>query len=495
METNVEPIGGEILEKITQFKWGFDTIIKNMLDIFLVVDSNQNVRFVSPSLEEILGYSLKEMIGTNAFDLVYHEDRGWLMDSFKEVLRTDIRKTDEYRVVHKNGEVKYFESKVVHVLTDEDNLVVVSIRDITHRKHMEMELENRKNRYEGLQNSLKTYSNDLSEVKEVSELEKRLIKEIKLIIPNANPTIYKSESNKHSEYLTAGKLHYVEDHVLVLIGKREEMSYILSINASSIAEPMDAVWLETVVYYTIMVFESLQVIENLMTKVEKTLESRDRPQWIVRLLFNLSEKQRMELSSDLHDTVLQEQIHLLNNLETIRKENAFDQETQNQLIEIGYGMKDAINQIRTTTNELLPPFLREVGLVKALDHLFEHTQESSPFQIKFTTENTSSLSLDEETTIAIYRIVQELLNNAIKHSEASSLYVQMIYGADRMLQLEYTDDGKGFDMERLNPSYTNMGLSGIRERVRSLNGNIEFSSKPKSGLHVKLQIPTTVKAV
>jgi signal transduction histidine kinase len=135
--------------------------------------------------------------------------------------------------------------------------------------------------------------------------------------------------------------------------------------------------------------------------------------------------------------------------------------------------------------------LRELGLIRALENLLENTQVSAPFKIKFTTENTEGLQLNEEETIGIFRIVQELLNNAVKHSKASNLHFH-INRLDKTLHLHYWDNGIGFEAEKLTPSFKSMGLSGMKERIKSLNGTIEFTSQPGNGLSINMQIPISV---
>jgi two-component system, NarL family, sensor histidine kinase ComP len=497
-------MGGGDLNEISPSNWEFETITKHTLDIIIIVDQNQIVKFVTPSFETIMGYRPDEVVGKNAFEPLLPEDRDRMVVSHREAVRKKEPKVDEYRVFHKNGEMKYFESRVMPVQNDPDNLVVVSIRDITLRKNMEAELENRKNRYQFLQNQLKNYSQDLSTVMKLSDLIIRLIKELKTVIPDSNPkmAVYNREAQMfEGDYpsglsfylpkLTFGKLQYDNGQIHILIGDRKERAYILTIKASSIKESMDSIWLETLVNYTIMVFESLNVIENLMNQLETALQKSERPQWILRLLFNLSEKQRMELSSDLHDTVLQDQMALYRNLEKILKDYQFDNEIDLQLKEIVQGLLDTIHQIRMTCNELRPPLLRETGLITALENLFDYTQVSATYKIRLTTENTEGLVLNEEETIGIYRIVQELLNNATKHSRASKLHFHLNRLEER-IHLDYSDDGIGFEAKSLTPSFMSMGLSGMKERVQSLNGTIEFYSKPGNGLTVKLQIPISV---
>jgi len=476
-------------------------MLQHTLDLLIIVDQNQIVKYVTPSFVAILGYEIEDFIGKNAFDLVHPEDRAKLMASHHGVVQTKEQEVNEYRAFHKNGGIVYLESRVIPVQDHPDNLVVVSIRDITARKNIENELENRKTRYQVLQNTLKKYSQDLSSIINMADLKHRLISELESTFPTSAPklTYYHWESNSFDgdkgielssllPKLQVGKPHDYNGKIHTLIGDCKEKAYILTINAASIKEPMDTIWFETLVHYTIMVFESLNVIENLMNQLEKALQKNEKPQWILRLLFNLSEKQRMELSSDLQDTVLQDQLSLYENMKKILTEHTFNNEISEQLAPIILGLKSTIHQIQMTCNELRPSLLKEVGLVRSLEILFEEIQFSSTFKIIFTAEIAHQLELSEEKSIGIYRIIQELLNNAVKHSEASQLSFHLNREANK-LHLHYSDDGKGFATEKLTPSFESMGLSGMKERVRSLNGSIEFFSQPGNGVSVRIQIP------
>lgn len=488
------------MDKTSDFNWIFETITTHTLDIIFIVDQNRRVRFTTPSFYDILGSSPEELPNLDIFDFVHPDDRKWLMDRHKRVIATQQKSSSEYRVIDKFGNIRHVECKTTPIPNTEDHLTVVVSRDITERKHMENELQRRKNRYEVLQQSLKNFSQDLSSVMKVSDLEDRLLHEVERILTGSAPSIriYHRENQTLEgsnlaelepllPQLTVGKLETIGDKIFIKIGERMDCVYILSFHASSISETMESIWLETMVCFTVMVFENLNVIENLMYQLESALQSNETPQWVLRLLFNLQEQQRLNLSSDLHDTVLQDQIDLYRRLELLLNRYDMEKEMKAQLKGIEQGLLDTIHQIRMTCNELRPPLLRELGLERALENLFEYTQVSSTFKIMFQTENMNNLSLNEELTIGIYRIIQELLNNATKHSKASMLSFQISH--QDTLTVEYSDDGVGFNLDKLSPSFHSMGLSSMRQRVQSLNGHIMFYSQPGHGVKVKIDFP------
>jgi two-component system sensor histidine kinase ComP len=482
--------------------WEFDAITNYIQDIILIVDQKRRALYSTPSFHEIFGTTHEQLTKTDVFDLILHpDDREMMVARHHSVLESQKSSKTEYRVIDKEGQIRYFECKTTPVPGSEDQLTIVTVRDVTERKRVQIELERRKNRYEQLQKSLKNFAQDLSSVMKISDLKSRLLQELLTILPNSDPQIvmYNRESRKiegdrfrelepYLQDLNMGKLENVFDKVLIKIGIRNDSSYFVVLNAQSIQESMETKWLETLVCYAVMVFESLDAIESLMNQLELALQNSEKPQWILRLFFNLAEKQRMDLSSDLHDTVLQDQIDLYRRLESVIHRYEIERELKDQLIGIEQGLLDTIHQIRMTCNELRPPLLRELGLSRALENLFDHTQLSSTYRIRFITDNSDTISLNEEQTIGIYRIVQELLNNATKHSKASELHFHLTKQEDR-LQLVYKDDGVGMELDKLNPSFHNMGLSSMRQRVESLNGKIEFISQKGSGLRVEIEIP------
>lgn len=475
------------MEAANEQNWIYEIIANHTLDIILIVNQHRNVLYATPTFYEIFDITPEELRQIDVFEGSLHpDDRRYMEERHKKLLKTGRPSTTEYRVIDKFGVLRYFECKTTPLPDTEDYLQVVAIRDISERKRMELELERRKNRYEVLQNSLKGFSQDLASVMKVSDLENRMVQEIKNMIPDSEPAIHILESENTMEK-SLRKLESFNPKIYFKIGERNGRGYILSLNESSMMEKMDFTWLETLICYSVMVFENLNVMENLMNQLEAALKSKETPQWVLRLLFNLQEQQRIQLSSDLHDTVLQDQIDLFRRLEVLKYRKDMKGELIETLSGIEQGLLDSIHQIRRTCNELRPPFLRELGLEKALENLFEYIQISSTFKITFLSENPSNLSLNEEVTIGIYRIIQELLNNAVKHAKASLLNFKM--RINETVQILYCDDGVGFPLEKLKPSFHSMGLTSMMQRVQSLNGEIVFDSKPAQGLKVMIEFP------
>jgi signal transduction histidine kinase len=109
------------------------------------------------------------------------------------------------------------------------------------------------------------------------------------------------------------------------------------------------------------------------------------------------------------------------------------------------------------------------------------------YEIEFTADDFHA-QLNEEQTLGIYRIVQELLNNANKHSRADKVVMSLADTTDG-IAFTYSDNGVGMDSSAFSGTFQNMGLAGMEKRVLSLEGTIEFHSAPRQGFHVKIRLP------
>ena len=252
----------------------------------------------------------------------------------------------------------------------------------------------------------------------------------------------------------------------------------------------ERVWIETLSYFSSILLENFQLIEGLFEKIEnykgeKQLENDNYPSWLSRLLFSLSEKERANLSIDLHDSVLQDQLQLLREVEKI-KSKVKDIAIKNDLTDLNERILDNIHLIRETCNELRPPFLNELGIIQSIQNLIEQTKLRCDFILKSELDQ-SIQNLDKECELTLYRVVQELLNNASKHSLASEVKISLRKNND-LLSLIYSDNGKGIDLTKLKDSFKTIGLFGIKERVKSIGGTIDIDSALGKGTQMFIEI-------
>ncbi|MGI8316862.1 sensor histidine kinase [Halobacillus mangrovi] len=253
-------------------------------------------------------------------------------------------------------------------------------------------------------------------------------------------------------------------------------------------------YLQTISHNANIAIENMNLIEDLVKELRrlKNNQTQKYPTWLSRLLFTIAENQRKQLSIDLHDTVLQEQLYLYRKMDDlIGHRNDLPPTLHAELVMYKESLLDSIHLIRETCNELRPAFIEELGLVQSLKNLIQQYQLRSNFTVYFSEEKFEA-ELDQEHILAIFRIVQELLTNAMKHSQAKIVKLSLSEEDDQVVLL-YSDNGKGMDFSFQRDLFSHIGLSGIEQRVNGLNGHLKIDTAPGEGFKAVITFPVTVK--
>ncbi len=285
-----------------------------------------------------------------------------------------------------------------------------------------------------------------------------------------------------------GKIIEVDKGFIINIGVTDDRSYVLvclSILNTPILTRDEISWLKTLSFYTNVSLENFLKIDELMQHLQKVETEGENPGWLTKLLFSIEEKQRSNLAKDLHDSVLQDLVSLKRQCELVLAE-AHDEGLKSQLQNMNSSMTQIIKTTRETCQELRPQLLYDLGLVKALNKLVAQYQEIVNFDIRLNTGNFSKI-LDIDAQLNIYRIVQELLTNAHKHSKATNVLIILVCIKDKIV-FHYEDNGVGFALSDLEDKTESMGLSGISERVKALKGTFSIETSLGNGLKLDIEI-------
>ena len=206
-----------------------------------------------------------------------------------------------------------------------------------------------------------------------------------------------------------------------------------------------------------------------------------------RGLIQSQEIERKRIARELHDSLGQDLILIRNAAKlTLRKFDPSPQvgEHLNQVAELA---SHALDNARAITSNLRPPELDRLGLTAALEVMVEKHSLHSEIKLTATLENLDGRwSADQE--IHVYRLIQESLNNALKHAHPRHIHLSAtVQGSEANIAVQ--DDGRGFDPEQLSPHRAGIGLTGLSERVRILGGVMELSSAPGKGTLFRCRIP------
>jgi PAS domain S-box-containing protein len=195
------------------------------------------------------------------------------------------------------------------------------------------------------------------------------------------------------------------------------------------------------------------------------------------------ERERERFSKDLHDDLGPVFSTLNLYLQTLSKKESdpSKKEILNSLSEI---VDSAVKQVREISHNLSPYLLRDAGLVEAMrTHLKKFTINGVDAQLE--TENNAGITISHPTEIVIYRVFLELLNNTVKHAQATKIRIQLSCLAKEVI-FNYSDNGKGFDAA--NQKNAGIGLKNIENRVRALNGSLRFQTE-STGMTAVVKIP------
>ncbi|WP_248927571.1 PAS domain S-box protein [Paenibacillus hamazuiensis] len=455
------------------FEHNLDGVFSIELNGFYFVNAN-------PAFEFITGMKLERLKGHCFLGVIHDEDHPVVFESLLKVMQQGKPTHTECRLVRSGQEDKIVSITFVPIfLSGSLHGIHGIVKDITKRKIEERELIRSEERYKFLQQSLSSLSHDLSAVMKVSELEQRLTEEVRAVLQVDSVSVEEVPRGQEAALMDS-------QDMWIPIGEKREPVYLRIAMGHELIR-IEREWLETVVRYVTLLYDNLNLIEDLMSRIESLAAAGDKPKWMLRLLFKLSEKERASLSGDLHDSVLQDLIIWYRKLESLRSAGTFEHSTQQELKQIEEGLLDAIHQIRITCNELRPPFLLKLGLAESLKSLFEYTRMFAHYEIEFRSEP-SGIMLGEEQTIGMYRVVQELLNNASKHSKADKVTMSL-NGSGEQIHFSYSDNGVGMDLSAFEGSFQHMGIAGIEKRVQSLEGTVEIWSAPQQGFHVTIRLP------
>ncbi|MEK5436295.1 hypothetical protein BSK65_11430 [Paenibacillus odorifer] len=460
----------------------------------VVLHSDYKFVYVNFSCLGLFGVSDEsQLIGKNIFNWAHPEYLPLAKERMREIYKEPykILVPIEQKVVRSDGTIIDVEVTASSILYKGKVACISIFRDISDRKkadvdrqHTEQIIRESEERYFRLQTSLDQFSQDLFGVMKISHMEQRLLREVRETLQITNMKFIAVESN-HDKLC---EIIETEQGYSLKIGESRGKSYLLSINEKTLLLEISSirVWLETITRYVSVLFDHFLLIEDLTKDLELAASKQVAPTWLLRFMFNLSENERKRLAQDLHDSALQEQIIWYRKLDFLLGERSINGELREQLEQISEGLLDVIYQLRIICNELRPPALINEGLISSLETLFEFTQLRTNYQIYFESEGFTH-KLDDEVLIGLYRIVQELLANAAKHSFATEVHITLA-SEDNHIHLDYKDNGIGMNLFG-EDSLTSMGIYGMKERVRSMDGSIVFRSPDKKGLAVNISIP------
>jgi len=226
-----------------------------------------------------------------------------------------------------------------------------------------------------------------------------------------------------------------------------------------------------------------------LLKSQKDIEEKAKTlQRLLKETINIQENERRRIAADIHDGVVSQIIGALYELE------AWNQLTPSECINdrlqlLKQLLNQAIENTRTSIYNLWPATLDHMGLLPSLQELFKHQEKLTNLRHRIQVFG-EPYRLTSAIQIAVYRIVQETINNVFQHSSADKIDMQICF-SERKVSFRVSDDGQGFNVQEILQSRhaDNFGLIGMRERAQSIGGDLYIESEPGKGCRITIDIP------
>jgi PAS domain S-box-containing protein len=213
----------------------------------------------------------------------------------------------------------------------------------------------------------------------------------------------------------------------------------------------------------------------LITEIQKKKD-------VVTAVIDAQEKERNELSAELHDNVNQLLAASILYLKTAQRQEIIEENLISQSIDY---VQKAIDELRNISHNLTPSNLKMNGIAAALKALAEKLHIPDSFEVKLTIREINEKKLTQSFQLAVYRMVQEKINNILKHASATKVTINLCEADDNLI-LTVTDNGKGFDHLTIKKG---LGITNIFNRAENLGGSAEIITSPGNGCTWNVKIP------
>lgn len=227
-------------------------------------------------------------------------------------------------------------------------------------------------------------------------------------------------------------------------------------------------------------------LRNINDQLEIAMQRRQLAPKIIQA----QEEERRRIAREIHDGPAQSMANVVLRTEVCEKLIEVDQgAVQKELLELREMVKRSLQDVRRIIFDLRPMALDDLGLIPAISRYLETLKERFDLDIEMYYSGTQQ-RLDSTIEVAIYRVIQEALQNILKHAQASHAKVSLENQNERLV-VEVTDNGKGFNAEEYlnNPKPDSYGLLGMKERLEILGGQLYITSKQGEGTKILAIMP------
>jgi PAS domain S-box-containing protein len=452
-------------------------INENINDLIWKMDENLKYTYVSPSIAKLRGFSVEEVTQMTIDQVLtsdsYEKVESLIKKKFYQCKNNIDEGFEPFSIeleqFRKDNSTFWVQVNARVVKNEEDHtLEMVGIsRDISERRKMELMLFENEERY-----------------KRLSDVAfEGIIIHNEGIINDVNKSLLKMLGYQKEEVIGKDMFTFmIPKTYRNLVLKNMHIDYTPAYEAEFIKKTGD---------YLSVEIEAQNYLESgkkmRVAAVRDISERKKMQQKILQTIINTEEDERARIARELHDGIgpllSASKIYLnvmLNDLNEKRRVEAN--------LHIAETIEEAIKSVQEISNNLSPHILQNFGLTKALESF------SSKFYLltstKISIHSNLEVRINKEVEITLYRVIVELINNSLKYAGAEEINVEIDY-QDSNLRVVYSDNGKGFDIEKAFQEAKGMGMFNIFSRLSSIDGKIVTESLPGKGFNASIQIFTS----
>lgn len=467
----------ETEKELAKEKQRFQLVAETTSDVIWDLDFEKKELWWSKGFEETFGYERKGLRENyKAWEQYIHpDDRDKVSASSKKALNSDAQRwTEEYRLIKADDSIAYLVDRAVIIRNDEGEAIrmVGTMDDITERKKAEMQLQKSEEKYRHLfennpepmwiydPNTLEFVEVNQAAINHYGYSEKEFLN---MTLLDVHPP-EDAEALKQNVEQNVGSPSYSEEWVHL---KKDSTAIDVELSAA------DVNYKEGKTYRLVLI--------NDITEKKRLQEK------IIQSVIEGEDRERKRIAHELHDGLGQHLVAASMNLQSVKSDiEVLSAKRQNQFKTGLSLLKNALSETRSIAHNLMPKAISDYGLIAALENLIKNFDKSTDIEFHFQ-HNCDELELNNKVEINIYRIFQEIMTNAVRHAQCSTIDIELQVKKDT-LKLIIKDDGIGAQLDE-QQEHDGLGLRSIKTRVSNLKGTMDINSEPGKGMKTQITIP------
>lgn len=463
------------------------TLIETLPETMVLADLQGNITFVSHRILELHGSeTVEDFLGRHTLDFIVPEDHQRFLVNLKRTLEEGVTRAVEYTFIRKDGtrfpgEVS---GAVIRDAAGEPQSLMALVRDITERKQAQEAIRESEVKLRTLFQILPIGISILDEHRRIVDLNPALGQILGMTKETLLAGGYKGRQYIRSD----GSPMPPEEYPSALAMK--EGTVVSNVEVGVVKEDGTKVWTSVSAAPLRLSGLGAAVVTRDITGYKQALEALRCEHRTLKHLLRASDHERQLIAYDIHDELAQQltgaimQFEVFDHLKKLKPRLAAKayHAAMRMLRQGHFEARRLIAGVR-------PPVLDASGVVEAVEHLVNEARRQTGPTIDFR-KYVEFDRLAPTLESAIYRIVQESLSNACRHSKSKKVRVSLLQRNDRV-RVEIQDWGIGFDVEAVQEDC--FGLEGIRQRARLLGGKCSVRSRPDQGTRVTVELPLAIR--